>query len=128
MYSVIDEFMAKNENRILKLAKDRMMRGDGVNGGIIGSYASRDYELFKQSENPLAGGVVDLFLTGSLQKYMLIERIRNGVYEISSSDLKYDALADKYGADQFGLTEEQNEEIINEALDYLVLKIRQNYE
>lgn len=124
----IESWMEKNEDRILKLAKDRMMRGDGVNGGIIGSYKSKDYELFKAELNPLAGGVVDLFLTGSLQKGMEIIDDNNLTFEIVSSDKKYDIIADKYGAEQFGLTDEQKEQIINEALEYLINKIREKYE
>lgn len=128
MADTIELWMSKNEHKILKLAKDRMLRGDSVDGGVIGIYRSKSYELFKARLNPLAGGVVDLFLTGALQKRMTIIDDGNLKFEIISTDGKYDLIAEKYGAEQFGLTDQEKQSVINEAMNCLIDKIKEKYE
>lgn len=127
-YLMIDEYMSKNEKRILDMVRKRMKDGEGVDGGVIGYYRSKWYRKFKEVLNPLARGTVDLFLTGALQRELAIQHVHKGYYYILSTDSKYRDLASKYGAEQFGLTEEQKEQIINEALSYLVDKIKEKYE
>ena len=128
IFTWIDEYISINEKRILDMARDRMKRGEGVNGGVIGYYRSASYEMFKRRENPLAKGNVDLFLTGALQEKMRLSKSGNASYYIYSTDEKYSMLADKYGANQFGITEEQHNELLGQVIDYVITKIMQCYE
>lgn len=127
-YKIAEEYINRNENTILNLVRERMKQGDGVDGGTIGEYKSLDYSYFKQSINPLAGGYVDLYLTGSLQKALGLREESSGVYLIHSTDNKYFALADKYGANQFGLTYKQQSEIKKEVSKEIITKINKAYE
>lgn len=107
---------------ILDLVEARLKRGDGVNGGVIGRYANEKYELFKAKLNPMAGGAVDLILTGStVEKLFLGEK--GGDFIIKSADEKYGMLAEKYGAEQFGITEDEKEKILSEITENIVEKI-----
>lgn len=126
--SWIDEAVRNNETKIINMARNRMKSGQGVSGGVIGYYRSLSYELFKRRENPLAKGNVDLFLTGELQSKMRISSLGYGSYFIYSTDEKYTLLADKYGANQFGLTEEQHDEVIGIVVNYVIDKINKYYE
>lgn len=123
LYTWCDEYINQNQKKILDLVRNRMMQGDDTEGGIIGVYRSINYSLFKQKENPLAGGTVDLFLTGDLQRQLRIEKEGKN-YKIWSKDWKYDDLYKKYGgAKAFGLTEEQHIQVIEEMLLYCYDKI-----
>ena len=129
VWQVIDDYMNRNEQNILKLAKDRMKRGESVYGsGPIGYYQSKWYREFKEVLNPFARGTVDLYLTGSLQSAMEIRKAYNGYYFILSTDQKYFSLAEKYGAEEFGLTDKQIEEVKSNAIDELINKINKAYE
>jgi len=82
-------------------------RGDRPDGSEIGFYGNRNYELFKRNKNPLAGGSVDLILTGAFTRGLFIERKSNLIYRFDSTDDKTDDLIAKYGMDIMGLN--QNE-------------------
>ena len=129
IYVTINKWMLDNEQTTLNLARDRMKKGQGVDGGIIGNYAMASYEYFKATEvNPLAGGKVDLFLTGALHKAMRIIPRSQGVYEIISTDWKHLELAEKYGAEQFGLTDKQHEQVKSKAIEEVINQIYKCYE
>ena len=57
--------------------------GQSVDGGIIGTYFSDEYRQYKIELNPLAGGNVDLTLTGSLGEKLNIKKIGKN-YQIFS--------------------------------------------
>lgn len=125
----INRFMIQNESDILELAKHRMKQGAGVNGGYIGSYYFNEYSYFKYTEvNPLAGGKVDLFLTGELYKGMRIIPYNGFSFKIMSNDWKYPMLSEKYGEEQFGLTSEQMKEVKEFAIEEVINKIYKSYE
>lgn len=128
VYDIIEDYMLDNETKILNLVRERLKRGDGVNGGIIGEYSSLGYSYFKQARNPLAGGYVDLYLTGALQKALEIREESNGVYLIHSTDKKYFNLAEKYGKEQFGITYEQQKKVKEEAIKGVINQISKCYE
>ncbi len=103
-----------NSTEIIRLVKNRLKYGQGVDGGVIGTYKSEEYAIMKNQQNPLAGyGNVDLFLTGSLSDDITVMR-KGDKFEIFSTDEKYKKIADKYGAEEFGLTEEQLQEFLHE--------------
>lgn len=123
IYQLIDTYFVNNEKQILDKIKQRMKRGVGVYGGIIGTYRSRSYELMKAQRNPLASGDVDLFLTGDLYEGMEIYKTTKDRYMIFSNDWKYEHLAKKYGKHQFGVTSEQHDEIMTDLMLYLLSEI-----
>jgi len=94
--------------------------GQSVDGGIIGTYFSDEYRQYKIELNPLAGGNVDLTLTGSLGEKLNIKKIGKN-YQIFSEDEKYEKIGKKYGFEEFGLTEEERylffEELISFTLE-----------
>lgn len=120
-----EEYVNSNKSNILKLVKERMLKGENVNstGKPIGVYKSKDYSLFKERLNPFAHGTVDLFLEGDFQRFMTIEKKNVNTFKIYSKDDKYKQLGNKYGFEQFGLTEEQQEELQEEILFYVYSKI-----
>lgn len=103
-----------NSTDIIRLVKNRLKYGQSVDGGKVGTYASEEYAAMKHQQNPLAGfGNVDLFLTGSLSDDITV--IKKGErFEILSTDEKYSKIANKYGAEEFGLTEDQLQEFLHE--------------
>ena len=125
LYTWVDEYIEANKSRLVTDIQNRLKRGDSVHdvNDVIGEYKSVAYRMFKQRMNPLAGGSVDLFLTGDLQRFLTIEKRSKNIFKIYSKDGKYKMLADKYGKEQFGLTEEQNTELMINIHTYLIEKI-----
>ena len=74
-------------------------RGERPNGSDIGYYRFRQYELFKRAKNPLAGGTVDLILTGAFTRGLFIDVRAKNRYLFDSTDEKSDDLFGKYGDD-----------------------------
>lgn len=111
---LISNIIMMNSTEILNMVKGRLKYGKGVNGGSIGTYKSNEYAVFKNKQNPLAGfGNVDLYLTGELSDNITVRR-KGDRMEIISTDEKYSKIANKYGAYQFGLTDEQMQEFLQE--------------
>ena len=102
------------ESQIIDWVVDRWKHGKGVDGDVIGQYQNDDYAIFKNQQNPLAGfGNVDLIDSGDLKDGLFIEEL-GSLFVIKSRDEKYRMLANKYGAEEFGLTEKQMKEILEE--------------
>jgi hypothetical protein len=106
-----------NSENLVEGIRKRWLFGKDPNGGIIGNYSNspmgRDYQSFKVSFNPNAGGTVDLTLTGALGKGLTFRKRSNTEYEILSTDWKFDKIADKYGLEQFNLDEQQRKELFD---------------
>lgn len=113
-----------NSNKIVNKVKRRWEFGRGVNGGIIGKYSNsaigQDYKAFKVRKNPLAGGNVDLTLTGSLGDNLTIDILGEN-FEIISTDYKFNDIGYKYGFEQFNLTPQETELLISE-IHYELIK------
>ena len=118
IYSWCDEYITTHKSELVKLVQERLKRGQNVHNtsDVIAEYKSQAYAMFKQRMNPLAGGSVDLFLTGDLQRFLTIEKQSTNQFKIYSKDEKYKMLGNKYGFEQFGLTKEQHEELTYELL------------
>ena len=125
LYTWCDEYIEQNKSKLIQQIQSRLKRGQNVENinDVIGEYKSQSYAIMKQRMNPLAGGSVDLFLTGDLQRFMTIEKQSKNIFKIYSKDNKYKELANKYGSNQFGLTEEQSEELLNGMQLYVSEKI-----
>lgn len=104
--AMVNEVILTDSELIIRDVRDRWQHGDGVEGGVIGIYRNKDYELFKASINPLAGGAVDLMLTGKLAGGLSIRR-QGDLYQIYSTDSKYEKIGKQYGFEEYGLTKEQ---------------------
>lgn len=75
------------------------------------------------SLNPKAGGYVDLMLTGSLVDNLTLERVSEGIFKIISTDEKYQKIARRYGEMEFGITEEQKQELYADITNVAVTEI-----
>lgn len=123
IYDWVDEFISINKEKILNMPKDRLKHGESVHGDDVVAYYKRpSYALMKEKMNPLAKGTVDLFLTGDFFKGFDIKLDGNN-HRIYSTDLKYKMLGRRYSFSEFGLTEYENEELINELTIFIYQKI-----
>ena len=81
--------------------QDEFRQGENPDGSTIGEYSQsllgQEYRLFKLSLNPLAGGTVDLILTGSTIRNLQILSLGNGEFSLFSTDFKWPGLVEKYG-------------------------------
>lgn len=122
---LIERLILLNQGIIVREIWQRWEKAQSVDGGYItnqktGSsvYASEEYAIFKNQMNPLAGyGHIDLTLTGGLSENLTIKK-DNNKYKIFSTDEKYNKIGKKYGFKEFGLTEAEMIQFLEEL--YLV--------
>lgn len=93
------------QDDLVTLKENEFKRGDRPNSSIIGTYRSRSYSLLKQRQNPLAGGDVDLILTGDFINSAYLKRPSAGKYLFGFRDQKARSLFSKYGTDIAGLNQ-----------------------
>jgi len=105
--------LAETKEDFVEANVDQMRHGKNKNGNIIGEYRSAWYGDFKTRMNPLAGGNVDLILTGAFTSGMYLELMSRGSYKIDSKEQKRNDLVKKYGSDIFGLGGEYKSKAIN---------------
>lgn len=120
---VLGTLIIFNSEQIVGGIRRRWAFGKDVNDGIIGQYQNPDYQAFKVSTNPRAGGNVDLTLTGALGQGLTIRKKGDKQYEIFSTDYKFKRITDKYGIEQFNLDQQQTEELF----DMLYFMALENY-
>ena len=89
--------LVDTQDEYLDMQRDQMTRGINSDGGEIGMYRSQAYQYMKERMNPLAGGTVDLKLTGDFQAELTLRRMSNKEYSIYSQDVKAPMLKKKYG-------------------------------
>lgn len=90
---------------IIELKQDEFSLGEAPDGSRIGFYRNRGYRSFKLGLNPLAGGSVDLRLTGSFYRGLLVEATGSRRFLFDSNDDKAPSLFAKYGEDLRGLSD-----------------------
>lgn len=98
---------------ITDLNRKQLKYGRKSDGERVGVYRSREYKLMKIEMNPLAGGYVDLTLTGDFTNMLTLRRDSDKVAEIYSADEKATMLKEKYGNDIYGLNEGSVGELVN---------------
>jgi len=121
--SLLRDEILENGPEIVQLVRERWKRGLRPDGTIIGEYADYGYELFKRQQNPLAGGNVDLILTGALNEDLVVNYLGNALFSIFSDDEKAVLIAGKYGLDVYGVTKEEETEIVTEAGGRVYIKL-----
>lgn len=94
--------------------RKRWLFGKDPNGDIIGTYKSSNYRSFKVVANSKAEGLVDLTLTGRLGNALTVRKKGSLGYEVFSTDSKYSNISEKYGLEQFNLSEEEQTELFDE--------------
>jgi hypothetical protein len=105
------EEIVLTDTEIREAKRNELRRGETPDGGIIGTYRSSDYELFKSQLNPMAGGTVDLILTGKFSNQLFVKSLGNSRFQFQSQDEKDPMLFEKYGQENRGLNEETFEEL-----------------
>jgi hypothetical protein len=127
---LVADIIIINSPNIIREVKSRWLIGESAVGGFIGEYSSsqlgQDYKAYKMSLNPSAGGHVDLTLTGSLGEGLTVKAQSSESFLIYSTDSKYKEIGDKYGFEEFGLTDLQwhefQQEILAVVLDSIINK------
>ena len=111
---LIERLILLNQGNVIREIWKRWEKGLSVNGGEIQpKYRSKEYQAFKKSINPLAGGKVDLTLTGALEEALTIKK-QGDKFKIYSTDEKYNKIGKKYGFNEFGLNETEMIEFLEE--------------
>ena len=103
---MVNEELVKDEKTIKQLKEQDFLEGDiyGDDKTLVG-YRSKNYELFKSSRNPKAGGAVDLILTGDFVDAMYLLKPKQGRYKFGNTDKKRNRLKEMYGDNIFGLNQ-----------------------
>lgn len=114
--------LAEREGEIRQMIKDRWRLGLRPDGSIIGHYKDPEYAIFKQQINPLASGDVDLIYNRDLVNNIDLIMTSFGA-EVISTDKKYTKIANKYGYDNFNITEDQEKQILDEIMAQVVINI-----
>ncbi len=102
---MVNEELIKDETAIKQLKEQDFLEGDIYGNDTYDSYRSRDYEIFKSRKNPLAGGNVDLILTGAFVDAMYLLKPKQGRYKFGNTDTKRNILKEMYGENIFGLNQ-----------------------
>jgi hypothetical protein len=102
---MVNEELVKDEKTIKQLKEQDFLEGDIYGNDTYDSYRSRDYEIFKSRKNPLAGGNVDLILTGAFVDAMYLLKPKQGRYKFGNTDKKRNILKEMYGENIFGLNQ-----------------------
>ena len=105
LQGLVEEELIKDESTLKRLKEQDFLQGDIYGNDTNVAYRSRGYELFKASINPIAGGSVDLILTGDFVNAMFLLKGNKGVYKFGNKDKKRNILQQKYG-DVFGLNQQ----------------------
>lgn len=127
-HSYVEDLFKKeilsNQKQIVGLVRSRWKKGLRPDGDIIGTYQSLVYEAEKMAKNPLAGGNVDLIDQGNLNKELIVNYVGNSLFTIFSTDEKALAIAAKYGIDVYGLTKDEQFEVLGIAAFRINKKIQ----
>lgn len=114
-----------NSPNVINAVTKRWSFGKGVNGDKIGEYENEDYRAFKLSKNPKANGFVDLHLEGDLMAGLTLKLKNKTQIEIFSVDKKFKKIANKYGLEEFNITDEEWYNIGNDILTLAYQKLLQ---
>jgi len=109
----VEEFVL-TDIEIRNLKRAEFKRGELPDGGIIGVYRDPGYQIMKQRMNPLAGGDVDLILTGKFTNQLFVKSLNNSKFIFDSQDEKTSILKARYTDEIMGLNPETFEKLQKE--------------
>lgn len=99
--AAVDDAIEQTKEKVVELNRSQLLRGENKDGDRLGKYRNPAYARMKAAMNPLAGGSVDLKLTGGFQREMFVDQRRDALV-LGSTDEKTQSLLRRYpGA--FGL-------------------------
>jgi hypothetical protein len=102
---MVNEELIKDEKTVKLLKEQDFLQGDIYGNETEASYRSKNYEIFKSQKNPIAGGAVDLILTGAFVDAMYLLKPNQGRYKFGNTDKKRNILKEMYGENIFGLNQ-----------------------
>lgn len=105
LQNLVEQEVQKRESQVKILKEQDFLEGDIYGDGTRANYRSRNYELFKAQKNPVAGGAVDLILTGKFVESMYLLKQKRGRYLFGNRDQKRQGLIEKYGVGIFSLNQ-----------------------
>lgn len=124
---IVENLILKNKEEVVEQVRTQWKNGLRPSGEIIGIYKSFAYNREKLAQNPLAGGNVDLILTGDLNEGLTLNKLRQGMFSIFSTDSKAVSIAQKYGLDVYGMNPDQEimflDNIVSKAIDEIIYYI-----
>ena len=103
-----------NDEEIIFYKINDFKQGVRPDGSLIGRYRSKNYELFKASLNPIAGGAVDLILTGSFVNKLYVHSLGMSRFIFKSRDKKSGLLQERWGQDIMGLNQKDFDKLQKE--------------
>ena len=126
LQKIVQKEIVPFEDDLVDLKEAEFKRGDRPDGSPIGRYRSPAYSLFKQRQNPLAGGDVDLILTGAFINSAFFKSTEPGKYLFGFRDYKTPDLFAKYGSDIAGLNQNTfNRFLLDKIKPKFILNIKQ---
>ena len=130
---IVADLIILNAPNLITTVRKRWLLGESVLGGFIGEYSKsglgQEYRAYKMSINASAGGNVDLTLTGALGAGLHVKALSGTKFEMLSSDSKYEAIGEKYGFEEFGLSDSEWQELQAEIYQFaLETMLKNTYE
>lgn len=89
--------------RYIQFQQEQMLHGEDNEGGVIGRYKSSAYAAMKERMNGLAGGTVDLKLSGDFYNAITLVSSSNSKFRVYSKNKKNSILTEWYGPNIFYL-------------------------
>jgi len=96
---VVSDSLHKISPQLLGAQKEQLLRGQNAVDGTIGKYKSQKYKAKKLVLNPLAGGKVDLKLTGTLHREIKLYFFSSSFF-FRSTDPKANDVLGRYGGEE----------------------------
>lgn len=123
-----DALFIEKEPIIREWIHQRWLLGKKPDGTPIGLYFDYDYAEYKYEFRSKQAGFqsVDLIDEGSLWRHIEIFTEKQGI-EIESTDEKFLKIAEKYGFENFNVTETEKEMLINEIIETTIRLLYKKY-
>jgi len=102
---MVNELYLKAEDEIKQLKEQDFLHGDIFGNGKTYDYQSQKYSQFKSKKNPIAGGKIDLIVTGQFVDAMYLLKPKQSKLKFGNTDKKRNILKEMYGDNIFGLNQ-----------------------
>lgn len=104
---LVYQLILEHEDVLKALKYEEMEMGNIHSNGTLRNYKNPHYAAYKKTINPLAGGHVDLILTGAFASAMFVKKssAKSGAFTFGNRDAKRNVLTANFGNDLFGLNQ-----------------------